>query len=280
MEIRENAALSQYTTFRMGGVCKKLYVPQSTEELCELAKTLPSPVRYIGGGSNLLINDQRTFEEAVLLREFDNSVVHLGDGTFVVGASLRIQKLIKEINSHGYGGIEYLYSVPALVGGAVYMNAGRGKNDGRCISDYIESVTVLCNGEVKTLNKSECGFSYRSSVFKNGGYLILSVTFRFKQGTAEEFEAGINERLEHCKKHQDTSKPNFGTVFCKADNRVMRFVCRLDKNATGVHFSQKTRNWLLNDGGTFKQAMSRIKRVKRLHKLIFKKCKTEVIIWN
>ena len=280
MEIRENAALSQYTTFRMGGTCKKLYVPQTTEELCELARTLTAPVKYIGGGSNLLINDQKTFEEAVLLREFDDSVEHLGDGVFVVGASLRIQKLIKAINALGYGGIEYLYSVPALVGGAVYMNAGRGSSDGRCISDYIESVTALHGGEVKTLDRAECGFSYRNSVFKNGEYLILSVKFRFKSGTAEEFEAGIKERLDHCKQHQDASKPNFGTVFCKADNRVMRFVAKLDKNARGVHFSQKTRNWLINENGTFKQAISRIKRVKRLHRLIFKKCKTEVIIWN
>ena len=280
MEIRENVELSRYTTFRMGGVCKKLYVPQSTDELCELAKTLPAPVRYIGGGSNLLINDQKTFDEAVLLREFDDSIEHMGDGIFTVGASVRLQKLIKTVNSFGYGGIEYLYSVPALVGGAVYMNAGRGRSDGRCVSDFIESVTALHNGEMVTLGKSDCRFSYRDSVFKCGEYLILSVKFRFKQGTAEEFDAGIKERLEHCRVHQDSSKPNFGTAFCVADNRVMRLVCKMDKNAKGVHFSQKTRNWLLNDGGTFKQAMTRIKRVKRLHKLAFKKCKTEVVIWD
>lgn len=264
----------------MGGLCKKLYVPETADELCELASTLPAPVRYIGGGSNILINDRKTFEEAVLLREFDNSVEHLGEGVFAVGASVRIQKLIKAVNALGYGGIEYLYSVPALVGGAVYMNAGRGRSDGRCISDYIEEVTVLHNGERKVMGKDECNFAYRSSVFKNGEYLILSVKFRFRAGTAEEFESGIKERLDHCKQHQDASKPNFGTVFCLADNRVMRFVAKLDKNARGVHFSQKTRNWLLNEDGTFKQAISKINRVKLLHKLIFKKCKTEVVIWD
>ena len=280
MEIINNAELSKYTTFRMGGICKKLYVPETTEELCELAATHPTPLKYIAGGSNLLINDEKIFDEAVLLREFDNSIEHVGDGVFMVGASVRIQKLIKEINALGYGGIEYLYSVPALVGGAVLMNAGRGKSDGRCISDFIEEVIVFHHGERKVLRVDECNFSYRSSVFKNGEYLVLSVKFRFKAGTAEEFERGIKERLDHCKQYQDTSKPNFGTVFCVADNRVMRLVCSLDKNAHGVRFSQKTRNWLLNDGGTFKQAISKINRVKLLHKLIFKKCKTEVVIWD
>ncbi len=280
MQIKENVELSQYTTFRMGGVCRKLYVPQSTDELCELAKRLNAPVKYISGGSNLLINDEKIFDEVVLLREFDDSVEHLGDGLFRVGASVRLQKLIKTVNGLGYGGIEYLYSVPALVGGAVCMNAGRGRSANQCISDYITDVTVLHNGERKTLSREECGFSYRNSVFKNGDYLVLSVNLKLKKGTAEEFEAGIKERLEHCKKYQDASKPNVGTVFCQAEHRIMRLMSKLDKNKGGVHFSQKTRNWLLNDKGTFKQAIRRINRVKRLHKLFFKKCKTEIIIWN
>ncbi len=280
MEVLNNVELKDYTTFKMGGISEKMYIPQSTDELITLTKTLPCPIHYIGGGSNLLINDQKVFKEVVLLREFDTGIDHVGEGEFVVGASVRIQKLIRTINSFGYGGIEYLFSVPALVGGAVFMNAGRGIQENKCISDHIVDVTALHDGEKITLKKEECGFSYRNSIFKKGNWLILSVRFKFEPGTPELFEAGIKERLDHCKKYQDASKPNFGTVFCQADNRIMRFAANLDKKSSGVHFSQKTRNWLVNDGGTFKQALYKIKRVKLLHKLIFKKCKTEVVIWD
>lgn len=47
-----------------------------------------------------------------------------------------------------------------------------------------------------------------------------------------------------------------------------------------ITFSKKRKNWLLNQGGTFKQAMTLINRVKRIHKLFGKKCETEVIIWD
>ena len=280
MKILENIALKDYTTFKMGGVCKKLYVPQSEEEILSLADQLTKPIRYIGGGSNLLINDKKVFESAVLLREFNNSIEMVADGEFIVGASVRVQRLIREINELGYGGIEYLYSVPALVGGAVLMNAGRGVADGRCISDYIVEIKALHDGKIVVLKKEDCSFGYRSSVFSNGEYLILSARFKFKSGKKEEFEADVKERLDHCKTHQDASRPNFGTVFCKSDNRVMRLCAKLDKNAKGVHFSQKTRNWLVNENGTFRQAQKRINRVKLLHKLIGKKCKSEVIIWE
>lgn len=280
MKLLENIELKDYTTFRMGGVCKKLYIPQSTDELIELTKKLEKPIKYIGGGSNLLINDEQVFDSAVLLREFDDSVQMTDDGVFIVGASLRIQKLIRFINELGYGGIEYLYSVPALVGGAVLMNAGRGVSENKCISDYIVEVKAWHNGDTIVLKKEECCFSYRNSIFKNGDYLILSVKFKFAGGTKEQFDAAVKERLEHCKIHQDASKPNFGTVFCKADNRVMRFLAKLDKNSGGVHFSQKTRNWLVNENGTFKQAKKRLNRVKFLHKLIGKECKTEVVVWE
>ena len=280
MQVLQDVELKDYTTFKMGGKCRSLYIPESQDELINLASQQKRPLLLIGGGSNLLINDTKVFDDVVLLREFNDTIQHLGNGEFVVGASVRLQKLIRTINGEGYGGIEYLYSVPALLGGAVYMNAGTGKATNKCISDFLVNVDVLHNGEVKTLLKEECDFSYRHSIFKNGEYLILSARFRFPYGKREDFEALIRERLEHCKVHQDASKPNFGTVFSNADNRIMRLMAKLDKKSSGVHFSQKTRNWLVNERGTFKQALSRLRRVRLLHKLIAKPCSLEVIIWK
>lgn len=264
----------------MGGACKTMYVPSSQDELIELLKRIEKPY-LIGGGSNLLINDKKNFDEVISLREFDERIEHIGGGEFVVGASVRLQKLIRTINDLGFGGIEYLYSVPALVGGALYMNAGRGSTENKCISDYLIDVNVLHNGIRKTIKREDCDFSYRHSIFKSGQYVILSARFKFDCGTMQEFDARIRDRLEHCREYQDGSKPNFGTVFCQSDGRVMRFVYRMDKKKDkGVYFSHKTRNWLINENGTFVQAKFRLKLVSLLHKLICKPCKTEVVIWE
>ena len=47
-----------------------------------------------------------------------------------------------------------------------------------------------------------------------------------------------------------------------------------------VHFSGKTPNWLLNEGGSYNDAISAIRRVERIHKLLFRKCKREVVVWE
>ena len=117
MKIDNNADLKKLTTFKMGGTVSKLYTPETEDELINLIQD-KHPQYFIGGGSNIIINT-RVFDSVVNLREFSSTIEDKGNGTYIVGASVRLQKLIKTINADGYGGIEYLYSVPGLVGGAV-----------------------------------------------------------------------------------------------------------------------------------------------------------------
>ena len=57
MQVLINEDLKKYTTVRIGGVADKLYIPETTTELVELVRDY-SPEYFIGGGSNLLINDR------------------------------------------------------------------------------------------------------------------------------------------------------------------------------------------------------------------------------
>ncbi len=277
MKCVENQKLDKYTTVRIGGIAKRLMTPESVEELAGLIRE-EKPSFFIGGGSNLLIAD-REFDLVVDLKQFNTGFVDKGDGVFEVGASVRLQQLINQINEKGYGGIEYLYSVPGLVGGAVVMNAGRGKKYNQTISDYIISVDILRDGAPMTLNKEACGFAHRESVFKNSGDIVTGCTFRFPQMSNEESERRKKERIELCKKVQDASKPNFGSVFCESNPRIMEY-SRKRKIGGKVHFSGKTANWIINEGGSFEDALSAIRRVEFLHRLFFRKCRREVIVWE
>ena len=73
MKIINNESLSGYTTFHIGGNCKNIYFPESKEELIELASE-KTDCRFLGGGSNLLINDSREFDDVVCLREFSDEL--------------------------------------------------------------------------------------------------------------------------------------------------------------------------------------------------------------
>lgn len=279
MIVQHHVSLSRYTTFRMGGMCTNLYTPENTEELMKLLCEIQEPKYCISGGSNLLINDKKVFENVILLNAFDNRIENLGDGRFYAGASVRIQKLIRSVNDAGYGGAEYLYSLPALIGGILVMNAGRG-NGTDSISNFVEKVKVLSEGEIIELSWEDCQFGYRTSVFKNSRMIVLGVWLRFQPGDREAFYEACRKRLADTGKKQDAAKPNFGSVFDAYDRRILSVLKRLPKRRTGVHFSPKTTNWLINENGTFRQAMTRITAVRLLHRLCFRKCSVEVIIWR
>ena len=168
MKVLENESLKKYTTFRMGGNAEKMYFPESVEELSALIKRNKNILKYIiGGGSNLIINDKKDFEEVLCLREFNKSIENKGNGHFYIGASVRLQKAIKTVNAAGYGGMEFLFSVPGLIGGALYMNAGTGRKTDKYISDYVVSVDVLKDGKICTFLKEECAYDFRKSVFQD-----------------------------------------------------------------------------------------------------------------
>ena len=278
MKILENEPLSRHTTVRLGGTAKEFVIPESPEELKQVIEER-KPKYFIGGGSNLLIAEHE-FALVVSLMEFDSSIEMISPGTFRAGASLRLQALINTINEAGYGGIEYLFSVPGLVGGAVVMNAGRGKGQNRTIADYILSVDVLRDGEILTIPKEDCGFTHRDSVFKHNGDIVLSVLLQFPEMSKEESDQAKKARLKYCKEHQDASKPNFGSVFCESDPKVMKFVRTFARGKGKVHFSKKTNNWIINEGGTFDEAVAAIESVEARHQKAGKSCRREVIIWE
>ena len=273
-----NEDLSKYTTVRIGGTAEKMLIPESIDDLAEIIRKKTTKY-FIGGGSNLLINN-RSFDVVVNLRSFNTGIESLEPGLYKVGGSVRLQKLIKQINEDGYGGIEYLCNVPGLVGGAVVMNAGTGKKENKYISDYIISVDIVEEGNILTLEKDQCEFSYRNSYFReHPDCIVVSVLLQFPEMSQEESEKAKNEKMRFYKERQDPSHPNFGSVFREKNVRIMSLVKKL-KIGKKVHFSGKTANWILNEGGDFDDAMKAIRKVESLHKLAGKKCSREVIVWE
>ena len=284
MILKENELLSKYTTFKMGGIAQRMYFPESVEELQTVVMENNNIINYIiGGGSNLLINDERVFSEVLCLRNFNLKFDNLQNGKYYIGASVRLQKVIKTVNEDGYGGIEYLYSVPGLIGGAVYMNAGRGKKYNNYISDYIQSVDLLIDGKVRTIPKKDCGFGYRTSVFQSRvGCVILGALFEFPFMSKTETTIKVQERIDLCKRVQDMSGPNFGTVFCESNKYIMTVVRKIHLGyKNGCTFSSKTKNWMIKGtNGTFEQAVTLLNTVKRWHKFFGLRCRAEVRLWT
>ncbi len=100
-----------------------------------------------------------------------------------VGAGVNWDGFVALCVAGGYGGVECLSGIPGSVGGTPVQNVGAY---GQEVSETIVSVLAydLAEERVRELAKSECGFSYRTSVFNSsqrGRYVILRVRYELKR---------------------------------------------------------------------------------------------------
>ena len=277
IKVEKGVDLAPLTTFKIGGKAARLWEPKRGDDLRALPKG-KNGFRVISAGSNLLVSE-RTFTDVISMRDFDDSVEDLGNGEYRVGASVRVQRLISKVNADGYGGIEALVSVPAMVGGLICMNASVPSAK-TCISDYLISVEVFDGEKSFEVPKSECGFGYRTSVFQDGHALILGARFKFPEQDPTASVVKVDARRKYVKETQDKSAPNFGSVFRDSSGRAMNLIRKRGLAVGGISFSRKTGNWILNGGGSFDDAMSLLGKAVAVNKLFGKKAKLEVRVWR
>lgn len=280
---KENESLGKYTTVKIGGTARNFHIPESRSELVTLLSELKGHYYLLGGGSNLLINDSKIFEHIIYLGAVDKSIVHSGNGSVYAGCSVLLPVLIHAINDMGYGGIEEMVSIPGMVGGALYMNAGIGHKLENAIGNYCKSVICYHNETIIEIPQKDCGFERRKSSFQRNNMVILGANLHFKSIDKIEAQEKIRTRQDRVKKMFDYSGGNFGSVFSICNPRIMQLFSKLQVagfKKKGVHFSQKTINWLVNNGGTYTEAIKLIRRAKIIHCILFQPCEIEIKIWE
>lgn len=270
--------LYKFSTMRTHSIGAVMYTPENVDELKSLMQKLHCDCYFLGGGSNVVFAT-KVEKPIVNLMELNDEIHKNDDGTVTAGCSVRIQKLINFGKEHALGGFEYLYSLPASVGGIVYMNAGRGKIHHQQISDWLESVTYLdlLDMQIKTINVDKTQWAYRCSPFHQMNAVILTATFRMKSSSIEEVAAQIQRRKDTVKASQEGNKPSCGSVFNKSNKYIMRFL--RGKRIGGACYSKKTNNWISNDrNGSADDVIALIRYAKKLHRLLCQKCNLEIMI--
>lgn len=174
--------LSRYTTLRLGGPASRLLTATDQRELVELASA-PDEVFLLAGGSNVVIDDGGVPGTVILIRTTGISVtpVESGDVLVTVEAGHLWDDVVAFCIDEGLSGIECLSGVPGSAGATPIQNVGAY---GQEVAETIQTVRVLdrVRGQVVDLTPDECGFAYRTSVFKgNDRYVVLAVTFALRR---------------------------------------------------------------------------------------------------
>lgn len=187
-EIIEGAELSPLTTIKLGGKARWMAVCRSVAELrgaLEFAREKNARVHVLGGGSNTIFSDEG-FDGVVVkvdLKGIEFTVE--GEGVLVKAeAGEGWDEFVQAAVEKGLNGIECLSGIPGTVGAAPVQNIGAY---GQSVSDTITAVFVLDRNtlEEKRIGNKDCGFGYRTSVFKGrdaGRYIVTAVEFALGTG--------------------------------------------------------------------------------------------------
>jgi len=191
LQIDGDVPLAPLTTLGVGGAAELFCSVRSEGALIDaldFARMHELPITLLGGGSNVIVPDAgvRGLVLHVALRGISQRVVTREHVLLTAAAGERWDDVVARSVAEGLAGLEALSGIPGLTGATPVQNVGAY---GQEVADTIVSVRVVDrqSGALRELAAAECGFAYRSSVFKStaaGRYVVVAVTFALRRGLA------------------------------------------------------------------------------------------------
>jgi UDP-N-acetylmuramate dehydrogenase len=183
MQIIENTSLKAFNTFGIDVRAKLFGIIENTGDVQACLPLMKEVNRLllIGSGSNILFTADfdglvlvnRILGKKILVENEDEVLLQVYGGE-------NWSDLVDFTVEQGWGGLENLSLIPGTVGAAPVQNIGAYGVELKETLVWVEAID-LNSGKVIRLTNTDCGFSYRSSIFKTtfkGRYLILSVQFK------------------------------------------------------------------------------------------------------
>jgi len=276
--------LGPETWLRIGGPAEWLIEPHTVDQLREVVcrcRAESVPMRVMGRGANLLIDDAGVKGAVVRLHKGEFAQVELTDQGVRAWAGADMGKLVLRCVREGRSGLEALTGIPGSIGGCVRMNAGGAFGD---IGNTIETVDVMsADGEVFTRYRGDLAFAYRSTNIT--APLILGAEFKLAEDDPHRILKQVKQIWIYKKNTQPLGSRNAGCIF--KNPRGLSAGALIDraglkgKRFGGAHVSQKHANFILADTGT--RANDVLKLINAIRETVYKKnevyLELEIEVW-
>lgn len=184
MEIQQNIDLAAYNSF---GISQRAAYFADVKQVSDLQQALAFakqenlPFQILGGGSNTLFVDDYP---GLLVHMNCQGIELLPDKVSVRAAcGENWHGLVKYCLKNSLYGIENLALIPGTVGAAPIQNIGAYGAELEQVFQELEAFDSR-SGEIRRMNKADCEFAYRDSVFKHDAsqsLIVLSVTLRLSR---------------------------------------------------------------------------------------------------
>ncbi len=204
--------MSAHTTFRVGGPADLFAIPVSTTDivaLLQFANRTGLPWFVLGGGANLLVADRGIRGLVIDMREFRH--LRREGNELVVGAGRAVSEAAAAAVEMGLGGLEFLYSMPGSVGGAVWMNA-------RCYGHSIDEILtgVAYVDEERRLQHytpDPADFAYKRSPFQGRNSVMYTIRFRLHPDDPAVLRRRMSDYYRDRESKGHFAAPSAGSVF-------------------------------------------------------------------
>ncbi len=268
IEYIQNAPMSEYTTFKIGGPADFLCMPSCLSQLkallsfCRIGEI---PYFILGNGSNLLVSDLGISGVVISLKYF-NEIVYEPAFEIVCGAGVKLSKLCTFALENSLSGLEFAWGIPGTVGGAVYMNAGAYNGE---ISNVLEECTFIDEeGNVVRADVSSLDLGYRKSIFTDTNKVIISTRFKLKNERKENIKAVMEDLINRRKSKQPLEFPSAGSTFKRPVGYFAGALieeCGLKGESVGdAMVSEKHAGFVVNKGNaTCHDVMQLISKIKQ-----------------
>lgn len=251
-EIRKNVSLAKLTTWRVGGPARFFTEPRSIDEVkAAVAWAQKEGHRWlvIGKGSNLLIADAGYPGLVIRLGE-KFGAVKVADGRLRAQAGASTMRAVTAAAQEGWGGVEFLSSIPGTIGGAVYMNAGA---HGACVADLLlEAELLLPDGTIVVEPAEALGFRYRYSNVRERQAVVLEAVFQLQPKDASEVQDEI-KALSRWRRERQPQGLSAGSVFTNPSmasaGKLIEEAGLKGETVGGAQVSPVHANFIVNLGG-------------------------------
>ena len=248
-EILRDVDLKDFCTFKIGGKAKFLCLVHSNTQLidvCLYCQTHNIKYKIVGLGANLLFDDLG-FNGMIIINKtheilFENNSV-------LVDAGVNVTNLIMRCYLRSLCGFENLIGIPSTVGGAVVNSLGAFDTN---FCDFVEYVDCYHKKDLTKklrLSNAECKFDYRSSLFKNGEYIITKVKLKLSHDDKNLIKQRIDSAIEKKRSTQPLDMPSAGSVFKRGNIIPAKAIDELGlkgKKIGGAEISTKHAGFIVN----------------------------------
>ena len=212
-----NIDLRNHSTMQIGGVGKNLItIDNPAHDLIEIFESIipeKSPIHILGEGSNSIFAGDFPHHYFLKLNNKDISIFEQNEESVVlrVGGGVAWDDLVQYATDQNLHGIEMMSAIPGTVAAAPVQNIGAYGGE---FNDVCHSVEVfnIENKKCHILQKEDCDFSYRSSIFKKhpGRYIVYTIYIRlYKKATVDIPQyPGVYEYLEE----KNITNPNIKDI--------------------------------------------------------------------